>query len=373
MRILLAHNSYQYKGGEDSVFEDEKKLLEDNGHQVITYIRDNNEIKQYNIIQKLLFPINMIFSLKTYRKINKVIKKEKPDLIHVHNFFPLISPSIFFTKIPKVVTLHNYRLICPGAMLMRDQKVCELCLNDSLKNAVKYRCYRNSKILTFMLSLMLKIHKKTFQKRVSKYIALTEFNKKKLSSLIPPEKITVKPNFVRPSKKQSKKGQAVFVGRLSKEKGFQTLLNAISDKRIKVIGKGEFENQAGKNFDYLGFRSVDGCINEIASSQFLILPSEWYEGFPRTITEAFSVGTPVLASNLGNMQQIIKNGYTGILFKPGDSTDLKEKAEWLFNHPEECKKMGEYAYKEYQNHYTPEKNYKQLMKIYQEVINAKDK
>ncbi|MBN1792897.1 glycosyltransferase family 4 protein [Candidatus Woesearchaeota archaeon] len=379
MKILLIHNKYQHKGGEDSVFEDEKRLLESQGHQIITYMRDNEEIHNYNFFQKLLFPFRTLYCRKTYKELDHLIKKETPDIAHFHNFFPLISPSAYYAckdnKVKIVQTLHNFRLICPQAMFLRDNKVCELCLKK--KNsfcAVKYGCYRHSKVLTFILALMLKIHKKTFMNVIDHYIALTDFNRNKfIEAGFSADKIIVKPNFiVKPIPHGSKKEDfGVYLGRLSEEKGIATLVKSweLIDFPIHVFGDGPLKKlvENKPNVIYHGQKPIEECLDMIKKARFLVLSSECYEGFPKTILEAFSVATPVISSNIGNMKHIIDGKRTGLLFSPGDPDDLRRKVEWMIAHPKEARQMGVNAFNEYKEKYTAEKNYALLMDIYSKV------
>lgn len=206
-KILMVHNYYQIPGGEDTVVANEKKLLENHGHTVILYSRNNSELKGMSKLQKLKLPFTTIFNPKTYRDIRKLIKKEKIDIVHVHNTLNLISPAVYYAalscKVPVVQTIHNFRLLCPGATLYRDGHVCEDCVKHGLKCAVKYGCYRGSKAQTLICVINTWIHRKLGTYGRLNYICLTEFNKEKLlelnrqgkKQLIDPKKVYIKPNF----------------------------------------------------------------------------------------------------------------------------------------------------------------------------------
>lgn len=201
MRLLLVHNYYQVPGGEDIVFANEKKLLEDHGHVVFAYTRHNDELKKMNIIRKMGLPFTTIFNLRTYIDVQKIIKREHIDIVHVHNTLSLISPSVYYAavnlKIPVIQTIHNFRFLCPGASFYRDGHICEECVNIGLRRAIIHKCYRNSWVQTTVCVINTWVHRHTGILSKINYIALTEFNKNKLIQLkyIDPEKVFIKPNF----------------------------------------------------------------------------------------------------------------------------------------------------------------------------------
>nr|WP_106784354.1 glycosyltransferase [Lysinibacillus timonensis] len=206
-KILIVHNYYQIPGGEDTVVANEKKMLELNGHEVVLYSRNNSELKRMGKFRKLLLPFTTVFSIKTYKEVKKVIRQQNIELVHVHNTLNLISPSVYYAafscKVPVIQTIHNFRLLCPSATFYRDGVICEECVCKGLKSAIKYSCYRGSKIQTLACVITLKIHRLLGTYRRLNFICLTEFNKRKLLELnkgkkqiIDPDKVFVKPNFV---------------------------------------------------------------------------------------------------------------------------------------------------------------------------------
>jgi len=385
MKILVVHNFYQQPGGEDTVFEAEKALLERHGHEVITFVEDNARLEGVN---PLKVAANAIWSREAQRNIRKLIEQTRPDVVHFHNTFLRISPSAYYTVkefgLPVVQTLHNYRLICPGSLIMRDGKVCEDCLRKIVSwPGVMHGCWRNSRSGTMVVAAMLTFHNilKTWENKVDVYIALTEFARKKfVQGGLPEEKIVVKPNFVHPDPGDGEhKGNfALFVGRLSAEKGIRTMLSAwrlLKNVPLKVVGDGplmvevkELIERERLGIEVLGRRPREEVFSLMRQASFLLFPSEWYEGFPMTIAEAFACGLPVLASRLGAMAELVEDGRTGLLFELGNPDDLAEKVEWALTHPEEMKRMGKEARKEFEEKYTAEKNYKMLMEIYQLAI-----
>jgi glycosyltransferase involved in cell wall biosynthesis len=312
-----------------------------------------------------------------------------PDVVHFHNTFPLISPAAYYAcrdlGVPVVQTLHNYRLFCPAASFFRDGKVCEDCLGKSRWQAVRHACYRQSRSASATVVAMLSFHHwyGTWTKLVDCYITLSEFSHAKfIEAGLPAEKIVVKPNFVLPDPGVGTQSRdyAVFVGRLSEEKGLRTLVQAwgrVNPKYLlRVIGDGPLLNEIRSRISRSGcsnFR-LDGrlpreeSLKVLQGAKVLILPSNCYENFPMTIAEAYACGAPVIASRLGAMQEIVYDGRNGLHFTPGDADDLARKVEWAWAHPDEMREMGRNARAEYEAKYTAERNYKMLIDVYQQAI-----
>jgi glycosyltransferase involved in cell wall biosynthesis len=305
-----------------------------------------------------------------------------PDVIHVHNTFPLISPSLYWTanalRIPVVQTLHNFRLLCPQAIFLRDGKICEDCVGKVPWRAVTRKCYRASAMQSAVITTMLATHRAigTYRDRVTRYIALNRFARDKyIEGGLPAERFRLKPNFVASPGTPSwaDRHGGLYVGRLSSEKGLDVLAAAARNggaANVQVIGGGPMESLAREAFGdrYLGYRPLDEIMARMGRAQFMVLPSICYENSPRTIVEAFSAGLPVIASRLGALADIVKDGVTGLLFHPGDATDLAEKMAWAEANPEQMLRMGQAARAEYEAEYTPERNYEMLMDIYDDAI-----
>lgn len=390
MRILIAHNSYQQSGGEDNVVEAERALLSQHGHDVDLLLVDNRDIPD-GILTQIKTAFTTTYSRIGRAKLWEAISIFRPDIVHVHNFFPQLSPSIYDAcadeGVAVVQTLHNYRLICPGALLMRDGNICEQCITGSPYQAAFYGCYRNSKLGSLAVAHMVATHRRlgTWSEKVNRFIACTEFSKSKFTQAgFAEDRISVKPNFVSdpqastgPTKRDdwnSRESFALFVGRLSLEKGIRTLFKAWATLGIhhclKVAGSGPLEDEIPEqtNIVGLGFQEQDNVHSLMDQALFLVVPSEWFEGFPMVIVEAFAHGLPVLASRLGSMGEVIEDGVTGLFFEPGDDKDLAIKANWLLERPEECRRMGRNARNKYVKKYSPEVNYDQLLSIYKEAM-----
>ena len=383
MKVIIIHNYYQYSGGEDIVLKNEFDLLASHGHEVSQFTKSNKEINSYSFIEKSKLFFDTAYSKRVYEDIPEIIKRNKPVICHVHNTMPLISPSVYYAcnenNIPVVQTLHNYRLLCSNAYLFREGKVCEECIGKSLYNSVKYGCYRASKLQTFSLARTIEKNKKwdTWNTKIDSYIALTEFAKNKfIEGGLPEDKLKVKPNFLSedPGTNYDIQNHFLFAGRLDVTKGVNVLLDSLQffheGMKILLAGDGPLKSavQNSSKVKYLGQLDRIELIKKLHASVALIFPSIWYEGMPMLIVEAFACGKPVIASNLGSMAELIQDGKTGLLFDPGNATDLAEKINWAYLHKEEMKQMGINARKEYEQKYTAERNYDMLMKIYNEAI-----
>ena len=385
-RILLVHNYYKIPGGEDTVVNNEKCLLEENGHCVFLYTRSNKEMEDISALQKLFLPFSSIFSLRTYKEIRKFIQKENIDLVHVHNTLTLISPSVYYAAfscgVPVVQTMHNFRLLCPAATFVRNGRICEDCVDQGLGCAVRYGCYRDSRVQTLVSAAILKLHRMLGTYRKLFYICLTEFNKEKLlllnqkgKNVVKEQNLFVKSNFIwRPERKErEKKEQYVYAGRLDVIKGVRFLLETwrdLPDKKLVICGSGPEEAWIKKyiqdnkmsQIECLGQLTHEEVLDVIGESKALVMPTLCYEGQGLVLLESYAVGTPVLASDLGNVGNIVIPGVTGFRFEPGNSESLKEAIKKL----ETQKKWDTKSV--YERYYAPEGNYEKLKQIYDYAV-----
>jgi len=387
MRILRIHNRYQQRGGEDSVFEAEYALLERHGQEIYRLEFTNDDIpSKPSAIDSLKLTGNTIWSRSARQRIREAVEGFKAEVVHFDNTFPLISPAVYSViseaGVAVVQTLHNFRLACPNGLFFRDGHPCEDCLGKTPPYpGVVHACYRESRAQTAVVAAMLTTHRlrRTWSRDVDRYIALTNFAKDKfIEGSLPANKIVVKPNFVvsEPPEGQKDDGHFLFVGRLSSEKGIGTLLAAqkMHKQDLHVAGDGPLKEQvlrqasALPSLRALGRLDRDDVRAEMLSARALVFPSEWYEGFPMTLVEAFACGLPVIASRLGSMAEIVEDGVTGLFFEPGQATDLAAKMRWASAHSDEMRRMGLNARREYEAKYTPERNYEMLMDIYEQAI-----
>jgi glycosyltransferase involved in cell wall biosynthesis len=385
MRILLVHNRYRFAGGEDAVVEAEKAMLEEHCHEVSLLEANNAEIS--GALTRVATGFTAIYSRTARRRVAAQVANFRPSVMHVHNFLPLLSPSVYYAAheagVAVVQTLHNYRLICPGGLLLRSGNVCEQCMGKAAPiPGVLHACYRGSRAATVSVAGMLALHRTlgTWRTMVDAYIALTDFGREKfIRGGLPPDRLFVKPNFVRSAAPagQGDGGFALFIGRLSEEKGIRPLLVAWKRHGItlplKIAGDGPLraEVQAAaqcmKNVELLGHVSKDCVTNMLRRAHLVIIPSICYEGFPMAVVEAFAAGVPVIASNIGALGELIHHGRTGLRARPGDAEDLARQVEWLLAHEEQRRRMQQATRREFELHYTAERNCEMLLAIYEQA------
>lgn len=381
LKVMVVHNRYQQPGGEDQVFTSEADLLEANGHQVIRYEEDNARVVAWGAGAAL----NAIWSTKSARAIRDIMRRFMPGVVHFHNTFPLISPAAYYAVqgagVPVVQTIHNFRLMCPGATLYRDGEPCERCIErKSLWPAIHHRCYRGSRPATAATAAMVLLHRaaQTWQRKVDVYVAPSDFVRTKLVQAgLPEPRILVKPNFVSPDPGMRNRlgDHALFVGRLSEEKGVATLRDAwqsLAGIPLKVIGDGAMSTvQWPQGASRAGRLPRSDTLAAMREARVLVVPSMCYEAGPLTVLEAFACGLPVIASNMGSMAETVRDGRTGLLFRPGDAADLAEKVRWAYSHPVEMEAMGLAARREYEEKYSAEPNYELLVSIYETAIRTR--
>lgn len=377
-RVLIVHNAYQLRGGEDSVVDAELELLRSHGHAVEVFQRHNDELKS---VPRSKAAMDTIWSRNSVASLTKIIDRFRPDVVHFHNTFPLISPSAYWAVraagLPVIQTLHNFRLHCPQAMYLRDGKVCEDCLGTVPWRGVVRGCYRESKAQSAVIAGMLVFHRAlgTYQNKVTRYIALNEFCRSKfIAGGLPAERILIKPNFVDfPEPSPTDRQGFLFVGRLSAEKGVDLLVKAwqsINQGSLRVAGTGP---EAGlldgvARLQALGALSGEDVRIQMGQAMALVLPSICYDSFPRTLVEAYASALPVIASRLGPLADLVEDGVTGLLFEPGNVIDLASKLTWAQENPVRMGEMGRRARAKYEENFTAERNYQQLMAIYEEAI-----
>jgi glycosyltransferase involved in cell wall biosynthesis len=388
MRILVVHNHYGHfaTGGEGQVALAEAELLRSHGHIVSKYEATNSEIEELSLVGKCQSLLQVGWSKVGYERISTAIDEFQPDLMHVHNYWFRLTPSVFAAAkehgVATVLTLHNYRLACPAGQFLRKAKPCELCMDGMSWRVLIHRCYSGGSFLKSLLAYRLyqETRKRQFlASLVDSYIALTEFGKHKaVAGGLPPEKLYVKPNFMADplngGTPTTPKIGAIYVGRISPEKGVLSLLAAwrYVDYPLTIVGDGpqmpEAQKAAASQVKFLGNRSHEEVLRLIEQSAFLVFPSEWYESFGLTLLESMAVGRAVVASDLGPRREIVRDGQTGLLYRSRDIQDLKSKVRRLISDRNLCAMMGAAAREVYLAEYTPSKNYQMLMKVYEESV-----
>ena len=387
MKVLVVHNFYQQPGGEDQVFAEEVGLLRANGHAVETFTVHNDTVAQ---LGKFALARRTLWNDESYDRIAELVRRERPAIVHFHNTFPLVSPAGYHAARDNgarvVQTLHNYRLMCPAATFFRDGHVCEDCQGRFVPwPSVVHACYRDSRAASAVAATMLARHRAsgTYRDAVDVYVALTEFSRGKfVEAGLPAGKIVVKPNFVAPDPGEGAGGggYALFIGRLSPEKGVSTLLKAWEclggRVPLKILGDGPLREQVVEaaarvpGIEYLGRRPSEQVYAILGGAEMLVFPSLWYEGLPRTIVESFAKGTPVIASRLGSMAELVSPGSTGLLFAPGDPAELARHVGELLDNPTLLSDLRRGARREFLRAYTAERNYPLLMQAYEQAMAA---
>jgi glycosyltransferase involved in cell wall biosynthesis len=389
MKIVLVHNKYRQAGGEDVVFESEKRLLERAGHQVVPYVQSNTELQDDSVIARIAIVPRMLWSSETRHEFAVILDSVRPDIVHIHNTFMRITPSIYSAcaerGIPVVQTLHNFRLICPGGTLFRHGVICRECVDQNLLQSVRHACYRDSRGATAAVALMVAFHRTlhTYEKSVARFITLTKFAKQEfVSTGLPSDRFAVKPNFVDPDpgERSSPGDYALYIGRLVDVKGVRVLLKAwkILDAEypLQIVGDGperaaleEEVRECGlSGIAFRGQLSRNQGMETIKGARFIIVPSIWQEMFGMCVVESFACGTPVLCSRIGSLTELVEDHVTGLHFNPGDDRDLARKVTWAWNHPSELERMGHAARANYETMYTAEKNCPLLMDIYEQAL-----
>jgi glycosyltransferase involved in cell wall biosynthesis len=387
-RVLVVHNNYRRNApsGENAAFEQEVELLRGAGLDVATYERCNDEVSENDTRASLLTALNMRHSERTLRELRRVIAAHRPTIAHFHNTFPLLSASGYQAcreaGVPVVQTLHNYRLICTASTLWRDGYPCHLCTPRNYGNAVLHSCYR-SRVASLFVGRMLRRNwiEGVYTHSVDHYIALTDFAANLFAKAgIAREKISLKPNFLKvaPQPGSGEGGYVAYVGKLAVEKGLHTLLRAwtgLGHVPLKVVGTGplerelrEFASAQGLGVDFLGMCSRERSIEIMREAAFIVVPSEWYEGFPLVVAEAYACGTPIVASRIGGLPEMVREGVTGSLFEPKDPSSLAGAVDALWSRRGDLKPMRRACRAHFDSELTAGKNLSVLLDIYERTL-----
>jgi glycosyltransferase involved in cell wall biosynthesis len=387
MKVLLIHDFYQAYGGEDAVVVAERKLLEEHGNEVTSYTRHNDEIKSYKFQDKVKFFPDTIYSRRTNRELRALVRASRPDVAYIHNVFPLISPSVYHALHrlggPMVQVVHDFRFWCPNGWFYIRGKICERCEHGNYLNAVRYRCYRDSYTLSALYSASIGINRLAgMLTKISAFICLTEFTKLKLLEVgLPEDKLFIRPNFIDAARVTPRPGDGnyvVYLGRLSPEKGVWTLVRAfeaLKDPLLKILGTGPLEaalkgyvrERGITNIEFVGFKTGLEKWALLKGSSFAVAPSECYETFGMVVLEAYVAGKPMIASDIGALHYIVRNGKSGLLFQPGSVADLSEKVRYLIQRPAEIQAMGRYGRRLVETEYGTDQAYMTLMGIFDKV------
>lgn len=391
MRVILSHNHYSSftPSGENQVFEAEKQLMLSKGDSLQAFTRHSDEIRAKGAAGVIQGALATPWNPWMARAIRRQVDDFQPDVVHVHNTFPLLSPAIFHAigkRAARVLTLHNYRVFCPAAIPMRTGKVCTECIDKrSAIPAMIHGCYRGSRVATLPLALSVGLHRAlgTWVNQVDAFICLSAFQRELMVEAgLPREKVHVKPNFY-PGNPDvvawpERKPYVVFAGRLTAEKGVINLLRAwrlwgAAAPELRLVGDGELRAELermaeGLPVRFLGQVGSEDAQAQIAGARLLVLPSECFEGFPMVVREAFAFGTPAAVSNLGPLPTIVEHGKSGIVFQPANPQSLLQEIRTAWETPGLLARLGQGARAEFASKYTEEANYATLMEIYRQAI-----
>ena len=390
MKILAVHNFHRAgrPSGDDQVYRSETAMLEAHGHEVIRYTVSNDDFDNSGAFGKLRSAFGMLWSEKHYRAVKTLIRDNKPDVLHVHTFFPLLSPSVLYAAkrsgVPVVATLHDTRFVCPCATSLRGTTLCNECGDGHYMRMCRYKCFKGSGFQSFIVALIFRYHRirKSFYKQIDRYICLNDNQIKLLTDIgFDKDKITKKYNFVPDAdvaecpKKDLPGRYAVYYGRLGEEKGIRFLMKAWNNDDIPlvVMGTGPLEKEfrawadTKDNIYFLGFTEHRKCMGIVKGAEFVVFPSVCYEGCSMVQIEAMSLGKAIVATDLGFSKESVREGYNGSKFPLGDEKAFTDRICDLWNDPERCALMGRNAREEYKQKYMPEDNYMQLMAVYETV------
>jgi glycosyltransferase involved in cell wall biosynthesis len=388
MIILTVHNSYKELGGEDVVFEAESRVLEDHGHTVYRYHEDNSSITCGN---RIVAGLSAVWSHRAYRRMKRVIQETGCDVVHFHNIFPLISPAAYYAAqesgVPVVQTLHNYRALCPNALLFRRGRICEECVGASVPwRGVLNGCYRQSRLSTASVALMLAFHRllKTWDRAVDLYIAPSRVCREKyIQAGFDPQRIEVKPGFVYPDPGVGRHGgdYFLFVGRLSEEKGLDVLFDAWrslgASYPLKVVGDGPLAPLAMTAarempwVEWLGYRSSQEVLDLMGDARALVFPCQAYATFGLVVVEAFAKGTPAIVSGQGALAELVRHGGNGLHFDSRSPAALAAAVRSGLGNAEDLARLRRNARADFLSAYTASANADALVRLYQRVIGGR--
>ncbi len=382
-RVLLLHNRYRQPGGEDAIVQAQAQLLRDRGHAVRVFEKDNREIDGYGLARKGMLFLEMSGNSRSAKEVDEIAQSFKPDVALIHNTLPLLSPSVYAPlkrrNVKVIQYLHNFRLVCPAGTLFRDGKACTLCVDDGLKHAVTYRCWSNSTFATLGVTRMLDRHRRarTWHTQVDLFVASNKYQRDIFvkANVLSESRIVVQPNFLLqpPDLGEVNAGSGfVFVGRLTPEKGIETLLKAVaslSGVRLTVIGDGPLRDKlaASDRVEFLGQRPKEEVLARVQAARAVVVPSEWHEGFPLTVIEAMMMGRPVIASRMAGPLEIVQEGQTGLLFDAGNVEQLAGCLRRLEDDPKLAEEYGRAGRGRFDQECSPDAGYRRMVENFERV------
>jgi glycosyltransferase involved in cell wall biosynthesis len=389
MRILLVHNRYRSAApsGENRVVDQEGEALAALGHEVTRFGRSSDEIEQWPVAKKASLPARTVWSSETYRDLRSVLREQRPDVVHVHNTFPLLSPAVLYAcrdaRVPAVATIHNYRLECANGSFFRRGAVCHDCTHGLRARAVLHGCYRDSPVATVPRVVEMSVHRRAWRSLVSAYIFISASERELLRGAdLPPDRVFVRHNLIprraRPQQQQ-RSSNVIYAGRLDEAKGVRLLMagwdsyRSTSDEpglNLVIVGGGPLEAEVAAwassrpSVELTGTVSGDRCAELISQARAVLLTSAWEETFGLVAVEAMAAGVPPVAASHGAFPELITPGVDGALFSPGDPAELALAISDVDQHPEQYEFLGDQARKTYEQRFDPERSVEDLLEIY---------
>lgn len=388
VRILLVHNRYRTAApsGENRVVDQEAEALAARGHEVLRFELESDDIEQFSLARKASLPVRVVWSRGTYRSLASALREARPDVVHVHNTFPLLSSAVLHSchkaEVPVVATIHNYRLACASADYFRRGAVCHDCSTGTPISAVVHGCYRDSRLTTVPVVLGTVAHRRAWRSLVSAYIFISAAERHLLGGLgLPEDRMFVRHNMVpwRPIRRRAREPEVLFAGRLDEAKGVRVLMDGwdryralVGDAplRLVIAGSGPLEDEVAawassqSSVQWLGQVDRDRCFDLMSRARAVLLPSAWEETFGLVVVEAMATGTPPIASSHGSFVELITPGIDGELFAPGDPAALATALADAEARPQHFAHLGEQARKTYEERFDPDESLDRLLEIY---------
>lgn len=392
MRILLVHNRYRSAApsGENRVVDQEGEALEALGHQVMRFGRSSDEIDRWSLAKKASLPVRTIWSRETSRDLTEVLREHRPEVVHVHNTFPLLSAAVLYAcrdaRVPLVATLHNYRLACANGAFFRQGSVCHDCANGLPVPALRHGCYRESRAATAPVALAMSVHRRAWRSLVSAYIFISASQRDLLRDVgLGPDRVFVRHNLI-PSRirpQATRTPTVVYAGRLDEAKGVRLLMAGWDRYRkqagepglkLVIAGGGPLGDEVTAwasdrpSVELKGIVSSDRCAELLSQARAVLLPSAWEETFGLVAVEAMAAGTPPIAAGHGSFTELIASGVDGVLFSPGDPAALGLAIADVERNPEQYEGLGDQARKTYEERFDPQRSVAELLEIYRYAI-----
>ena len=390
MKVLQIHNIYRTRGGEESVVQSERQLLEMNGHEVVPFYRDSRDIDNFGPLERARILATIPYSRVVEREICAVVHEQRPDVAHVHNVFPLLTSAVYRAlrrcEVPVVQTIHNFRFLCPNGLLYIDNQICEACTKHGYFSAVRKRCMHRSTLISgaYAAAIALAWRRGILPNDINSYIALNRFFADRLIIAgVPESRIRILGNFISDiaDHVSPKSGYLLYLGRLSREKGIRTLLDALREVegiKLKIAGSGPLAEEIKAQVAHIGDGKVEmlGHVSGVAKYELIrdakcmVVPSEWYENFPISVVESMSLGTPVVASRIGGLPEMVEDGVTGLLFEPGYVNELAAVLRRIVSDGGMLDELAENALRTAKEKFGAESHYDGLIDVYNDAIST---